>query len=307
MADDKIEKPIKKSGISKPLIIIVLLVAAIGLGIFFYFFNNTGTVYTDDAYIAADRVDLSSEILARMDTLLVNDGDTVRVNQLIAILSDSTVRAQKEEAITQKKLAQQSLSVNRINLKQAQQNYDRAVIQYKNSVIPEATFQNYQNAFELAKSQLQVAETNIKSIDAQINVLETQLSKTRVYSPMEGIVAKRWALPGDVLQPGQSIISIYSLQNIWVLGNFAETNINNMKVGQPATITVDAYPNTIFKGKVIEIGGSTASEFSLIPPNNASGNFTKVTQRVPIKISIDPVDGKSLKAGLSAEVTVKVN
>lgn len=307
MADDKIEKPLKKSGISKPLIIIVLLVAAVGIGIFFYFFNKTDTVYTDDAYIAADRVDLSSEIIARLDTLLVNDGDTVKVNQLIAILSDSTVRAQKEEAITQKKLAQQSLSVNRINLKQAQQNYDRAVIQYKNSVIPEATFQNYQNAFELAKSQLQVAETNIKSIDAQINVLETQLSKTRVYSPILGIIAKRWSLPGDVLQPGQSIVTIYSLQNIWVLGNFEETNINNMKVGQTATITVDAYPNTVFKGKVIEIGGSTASEFSLIPPNNASGNFTKVTQRVPIKISIEPVDGKSLKAGLSAEVTVKIN
>lgn len=307
MADDIINKPQKKGGISKPLIIVVLLVAAVGYGIYYYFFNNTGTVYTDDASLAADRIDLSSEILARLDTLLVNDGDTVKVNQLIAVLSDSTVHAQKEEAITQKKLAQQSLSVNRITLKQAQQNYDRAVIQYKNSVIPEATFQNYQNAFELAKSQLELAETNIKSIDAQINVLNTRLAKTRVYSPIDGVVVKRWSLPGDVLQPGQSIISIYSLQNVWVLGNFEETYTGNMSVGQSATITVDAYPNTIFHGKIIEIGGSTASEFSLIPPNNASGNFTKVTQRVPIKISIDTVKGKSLKAGLSAEVTVKIN
>ncbi len=128
---------------------------------------------------------------------------------------------------------------------------------------------------------------------------------------MSGVVSKRWVLAGDVVQPGQSIFAIYNVKDIWVTANLEETSLSRLALGDMVDISVDTYPDLSFTGKVLRIGSNTASQFSLIPPNNASGNFTKVTQRVPVKISIDdPVSQNSqqpvLRPGMSVEVSVKV-
>jgi membrane fusion protein (multidrug efflux system) len=100
---------------------------------------------------------------------------------------------------------------------------------------------------------------------------------------VSGIVSKRNVEPGQVVQPGQPLVSIVNLEDLWVTADFKETQLKNMKVGQPATIKVDAY-GTEFKGHVDSIGGATGARFSLLPPENATGNFVKVVQRVPVKI-----------------------
>jgi membrane fusion protein (multidrug efflux system) len=132
-----------------------------------------------------------------------------------------------------------------------------------------------------------------------------------IKSPMDGVAAKRWVLPGDVVQAGQPVFTLYDLKNIWVTANLEETKVGNLRVNDPVEIDVDAYPGMKFHGKVFQIGSYTASEFSLIPANNASGNFTKVTQRVPVKISLEQYGGAIgtnpvLKPGMSVEVSVKV-
>jgi membrane fusion protein, multidrug efflux system len=129
---------------------------------------------------------------------------------------------------------------------------------------------------------------------------------------MSGVVSKRWVLAGDVVQPGQAIFSVYDVKNIWVTANLEETNLAALQVGDKAEISVDTYPNLKFSGTILLLGSNTASQFSLIPPNNASGNFTKVTQRVPVKFSIIQEDtGKAPRAnllpGMSVEVRVKVH
>jgi len=117
-------------------------------------------------------------------------------------------------------------------------------------------------------------------------------------------------LPGDIAQPGQSIFTIVNNRNLWVSVFLEETKLENLHIGQPCIFSLDTYPGVTFTGKIIELGSNTASEFSLIPANNASGNFTKVTQRVELKISIDGVkDGKLLSAfrilsGMSAVVKI---
>lgn len=109
--------------------------------------------------------------------------------------------------------------------------------------------------------------------------------------PMNGVVSKRWVMEGDVVQPGQAIFSIFDLQHVWITANLEETRVAALYEDCPVNIKVDAYPHQEFSGKVIRLGSNTAAQFSLIPPNNASGNFTKITQRVPVKISIDQPAG----------------
>ena len=146
---------------------------------------------------------------------------------------------------------------------------------------------------------------------AQVTVIETQLENCIILSPVTGIVAKRWVLPGEVVQPGQPVFSVYDRSETWVTANLEETSLHAVHLDQEVEIAVDSYPDRSFSGRVFEIGSSTASQFSLIPPNNASGNFTKVTQRVPVKISIreDAPPGArpaELLPGMSVEVRIRV-
>jgi membrane fusion protein (multidrug efflux system) len=120
------------------------------------------------------------------------------------------------------------------------------------------------------------------------------------------VIARKWILEGDVVQPGQPIFTIFDMKNIWVTAQLEETQLAKIALGDQVEISIDAYPGRKFSGKVIQIGSNTASQFSLIPPNNASGNFTKVTQRVPIKISIEKRNANvNLLPGMSVEVRVK--
>ena len=191
-------------------------------------------------------------------------------------------------------------------------------------VITQEQFDHIQSAFEsadavlkAAKTQLDVAlaaikssKTAVESALAQADVIDTQLKNTKLYSPINGIVAKRWLLPGDVVQPGQSVLPVTDVSKLWIAVYLEETKVANVHNGKSSTFTIDAFPGVTFTGKVFSIGSNTASQFSLIPPNNASGNFTKVTQRVPLKISIDGVsDGGNLSdynilAGMSAVIKI---
>ena len=292
---------------------LIILIAAI-LGIYWYI-GQLAYVSTDDALIDGNRLSVSSKILGRIMLLTVDEGDTVKQGQLLVQLDSTDLKAQEIQARANINFARESITLSNVNLAKAQEDFNRAEQQYKENVIPKEQFDHIQKALEAAKAQLNIDKSKIQTSKAQLNVIETELLNTSIYSSMDGVLGKRWVLKGDVVQPGQPIFTIFNLSNIWVTAYLEETKLASINIGDKVDISVDAYPDQSFAGKVYQLGSNTASQFSLIPPSNASGNFTKVTQRVPIKISIEPVnetgqpdpsDNIKLLPGMSVEIKIRV-
>jgi membrane fusion protein (multidrug efflux system) len=316
-----------------------LTVVTIGLiiGGFFWYKNYTSYLRTDDASVTSDNISVSAKILGRISKLYVDEGDSVTQGQLVAELDSMDLLAQKQQVIASKlqtqasklqtevKLAadQQGIKVLEIANAKASEDFHRAKIQYDGGVTTTEQFEHAKRAAESAqaqlnaavarlsvsKAQIHTAEATIVGAEAQIGIINTQLTNTRLYAPANGIIAKRWVLPGDVVQPGQSIFSVNN-QKFWIQVYLEETKMETLHEKQKVIFTLDTYPDVTFSGKIFMISPSTASQFSLIPPNNASGNFTKVTQRVPLKVSIDAVSGAKplssyqLRTGMSAVVKI---
>ncbi len=288
---------------------IVLLAAAAGA--WYWYVSVRDFISTDDAYIDANRVSISPKILGRITHLTVDEADTVVIGQLLVQLDDTDIRAQKDQAVASLRLAEEGVTLARVNLARAQDDYQRAEQQYKNGVITKEQYDHAANALDAAHAENGIALSRVGTAKAQVAIVQTQLDNCAIVSPVDGRVAKRWVLAGDVVQPGQPIFSIYDRKETWVTANLEETNLHAVRLNDDVGISVDSYPGREFFGRVFQIGSSTAAQFSLIPPNNASGNFTKVTQRVPIKISIQERSAPDkppamLLPGMSVEVKVKV-
>jgi len=158
-----------------------------------------------------------------------------------------------------------------------------------------------------AQSQIAVAQAVVKQKQADLDNAKLQLSYTTVVAPGEGTVSKKNVQPGQVVAPGQQLMAIVASGKTWVLANFKETQLENMRVNQPVVLKIDAYPNESFRGHIESLSAATGARFALLPPDNASGNFVKVTQRVPVKIAIDQLDAQHpLRAGMSVNVSVAV-
>jgi membrane fusion protein (multidrug efflux system) len=291
----------------------IILLAAIG-GIYWYI-GQLGYVSTDDAFIDGNKLSISSKILGRITQLNVDEGDTVKQGQLLVQLDDTDLKAKEDQAKALLDLANESITLAKVNLQKALDDFNRAEKQYKDKIIPKEQYDHKQKAYEAAKAEYNIDITKIGTAKAQLNVIKTDLNNTKIFAPMNGVVAKRWVLPGDVVSPGEPIFTIYNLKNVWVEADLEETKLASIHLGDKAEISVDTYPDLKFEGEIFQIGSSTASQFSLIPPANAAGNFTKITQRVPVKISIrqvkvkgeeDPQNGISLLPGMSVEISVKV-
>lgn len=302
--------------IALSLVIIALIVFA-----WRWYKQYTSYYSTDDAYIEADRVAVSAKILGRILTIYADEGDSVKTGELLVIIDSSDLYSQLLQAkaafmqassmIDQAKarfeLDQKNETVQEINVSRASDDFDRASAQYDGKVISKEQYDHAKKTFEsskalldaskaqadVSKSQIGVAETTAKASSAQISVLETSLKNTRIFAPAKGRIAKRWLLPGDIVQPGQPVFTITRDSLFYVMAYFEETKVAGIHIGKNAEFTVDAFPGMNVKGKVLTVGSNTAAEFSLIPPNNASGNFTKVTQRIPIKISINEIKNES--------------
>ncbi len=298
-------RPKKKSKAGSVITGMVLIALILASGLYWYV-QKMKYVTTDDAYVDANKLNLSPQIMGRVLALYADEGDAVRKGQLLAVLDSSDMVARLQQAETSLKVARLGIDLAKVRLEQAQINFDRAAVQYKGNVIPKARYDNLVKALQAAKVQYAMAQSKISTLDAQIRVIKTGLLHTKLYSNISGMIAKRWILAGDVVAPGQTIFTIYNLKNIWVTAMLKETDLNKIALGDTVSIHVDAYPETKFSGRIFQIGSNTAALFSLIPPDNASGNFTKVTQRIPVKISIKPVVNAKLKYGLLPGMSVEI-
>ncbi len=305
------DAPKKKKGKLRSLIVgIVLILAVLGAGVWWYI-KHSEYVTTDDAYIDAYKVTISSQIPGRIVKLFIREGDHVTEGELLAQLDSSDYVARIKEAKMNLKEASIGIRLAQVRMEQAEINFNRAKEQYKERVIPEEKYQNMEKAFQEAKVELMLANAKIPVIHSTLNTLRTSLSHTNIYAPMDGVAAKRWVLPGDVVSPGQGIFTVFATNKIWVTAMLPENKLHQIHLGDTAEISVDAFPFATFKGVFYQFGNSTASQFSLIPPDNASGNFTKVSQRIPLKLTIFKTGGKpagnvDLLPGMSVEIKVKI-
>jgi membrane fusion protein (multidrug efflux system) len=291
----------------------IVAIAALLIASYWYLYRR-GYVSTNDAAIAADAVTVSSKILGRVAVLAAGEGDATAKGQVVARLDDTDLRAQEAQAGANLAYTRETVGVAKIGLARAEEDFARAKAQYDDKVITREQYDHARQALDLARAQCAVAESQVKASEAQLGVVETQLGNTQIISPITGIVARKWVTPGDIVQPSQPIFTLYDLDDVWVTANFEETKLGAIRIGQDVRISVDAYPGREFAGRVTLIGAAAASQFSLIPASNASGNFTKVTQRVPVRISVDragtaPGSGQAdrprLLPGMSVEARIR--
>jgi membrane fusion protein, multidrug efflux system len=318
MADENKEgatQPTRRTGMhrSKRVLIPLFLMLVVAALVVYYWYNYLrGYVATDDAVIDSDAVTISSKILGRIVTLNADEGDSVKAGQLLVQLDDADLKAQEAQAQATLDYVQQNVTVAGIALDRARDDFNRASIQFDDHVVTREQFDHARKALEMAQAQQTVALSQVKASQAQLAVIETQLTNTNIVAAASGVVARKWVVVGDIAQAGQPIFTLYNLNDVWVTANFEETKLASIHPGDVVQISVDAYPGREFSGRVVLIGAAAASQFSLIPPNNASGNFTKVTQRVPVKITFGDVktdtsgDRPTLLPGMSVEVKIRV-
>jgi membrane fusion protein (multidrug efflux system) len=199
---------------------------------------------------------------------------------------------------------------------QREVNADQANVQMMRQKLAQSQSNENQNRkngpkqIAVQEARAQAAEASVKQAQAKVDQAKLNLSYTKVVAPIDGIVSKKSVAVGANLSVGQSLMTIVPLTDLWVTANFKETQLKQMKVGQEVDIEVDALGGRKFKGKVQQIGGATGSSLSLFPPENATGNYVKVVQRIPVRINFTNLDqenkDEALRIGMSVEPSVRV-
>lgn len=294
----------------------------------------TGSQSTDDAYVRADQITISSHIAGYVASIPVDDNQWVRKGQLVAQIQDDDYLARVANAeadlaaatATVDVLSGQAL-VQQQKVVGARAVFEQANLQFvrqKNLIGDGTTSQRELEAAQAAndaaaadlngniqalqviEDQIVAAKDEVQAKTAMRDLAEIDLGYTQIVSPSDGQLSARIALTGEYVTPGTQIGLLVPLPNVWVVANFREAQLAHMWPGQSASITVDSVPGHTFHGKVDSFGPASGALQALLPPDNATGNFTKVAQRFAVKILLDPNQNGSnrLRPGMSAIVTV---
>jgi len=209
--------------------------------------------------------------------------------------SNSTTRQKVEQAVADEERSRAQLVGRQASLDQA-----KAMLSSSQSAVDAE-----RRGLDVVNSQEFQLIADLHAKEAALTVAQVNLGYTTIGAPADGTVGERQVRPGQLVSPGTQVISFVS-QVKWVQANYRETQLTNVKVGDPAEIRIDEYPGEVIQGKVIEIAPASGSQFALLPPDNATGNFTKVVQRVPVKIALDDANwAAKLRPGLSVTATVR--
>jgi len=233
--------------------------------------------------------------------------------------------------------ARANLELQEANLRQAEVDFKRAESLLKKEVIPREQYDKAKTTYDVAVAQVKAAKERIKQLEASLETqkavvkqtetslipqqaqiqqkeatlkgVELSKSYTIIYSPSDGYIAKKSVETGNQIQPGQSLMAVVPLDDIWITANYKETQLERVKLGQKVRIIVDTYPGKVFYGKVESVQAGTGAVFSLFPPENATGNYVKIVQRIPVKIILDQDTDPShnLRIGMSVVPTILVN
>jgi membrane fusion protein, multidrug efflux system len=323
---------------------ILLLLAGGGT---WYWLSVRGTQATDDAAIDGHISQVAPQIGGRVIALLVDDNQIVTAGQPLVTIDprDFQVRldqteAQRAQAAAELAQAQATLAVRRADLGQAQSNIHMAeadqfqaqqdVTRYRainpNAITRQtldnatAAFRNAQAKVEsqkhaadsmsaqliVATTQVTAAEAALRTADANVANAKLQLSYTQIRAPAPGRVTRRTVEVGNYVNPGQALLAVVQ-PGLWVTANFKETQLTHMRPGQPTRLYVDAFPDAKLTGHVDSLQSGTGSVFSALPAENATGNYVKVVQRLPVKILIDGEEAQKLPLAPGMSVTARVD
>lgn len=304
-----------------------------------YWLSLQGKVSTDNAYVQQDKVSVSAQVGGEIVEVFVGEGDTVQKGDLLFRIDPEPYRlqiAQADAAIAgaqanvtalanSSDLSGADIAAAREDIAFAQSDFERKDALFKRGFVTKADHDAARHRVNQAREELRQAEARqqaaraklatgsavpgenpqVAAGKAQKAVAELSLRRTEVRAPSSGRVAQAERLQrGQQVVQGLPVLTLVADGSSYVEANFKETDLADMQVGQPAEVHFDAYPGLTLKGHVESIGAGTGSEFSVIPAQNATGNWVKVTQRVPVRIAIDEKSPRPLIAGLSTEITV---
>ena len=238
--------------------------------------------------------------------------DLERMQQLVA--KDEISRQQYDAAASTAAASQASVESAEAGVLQAQQEIAAAQARTSQSQAELQQAQAEAQGAKTAPQQIMISRAQASSAEARVQLAKAALDQARlnleyttIKAPVAGVVSKKNVETGQVIQPGQPLMAIIPQEDIWVIANFKETQLADMHPGQSATVSVDAYGGRVFNGHVDSIASATGARFSLLPPENATGNYVKVVQRIPVKIAFDQGEQLSeLRAGMSVIVKIRV-
>ncbi len=324
----------------------LLIVAAVfilaGLAWFLlWLFVFSTRVKTDNAYVGGNQVAISAQVPGTVVAILADDTQRVEAGQVLVKLDPTDAKVRLEQArsalaqavrgvrqqTSTASSADAQVDAARLALQKADADLKRhlpllaahaespEIVQHLRDGVAQA-----RAALAGAQAQSAAAHAAIEGTDvarnpgvmqarANFNAAWIAAQRNAIYAPVSGYVAQRSVQLGNSVQPGQQLMTVVPLHDLWVEANFKESQLRHIRIGQPATIVSDLYgDDAVFHGKVIGLGAGTGSVFSLLPAQNATGNWIKVVQRVPVRISLDnaELDQHPLRVGLSSEVTIDI-
>jgi membrane fusion protein (multidrug efflux system) len=265
------------------VIVVVVLCA-------FVMYNLNSFEGTDDAFIDGHMAPVSAQVEGRVAEVLIKDNQIVKSGDILARIDDQDYTFKRNAAQADGLAAQAELQ----EAQKDQARYETLLSRQEIS----------KQEFDHTSLRVRNAEAQAMRAQAKLDLAQLDLEHTKIIAPIDGRISARTVEQGQYVQAGEPLLSVVS-SNVWVTANFKETQMKRMKPGNPVSIHVDAYPGVTFTGYVDSIQAGTGAAFSLLPAQNASGNYIKVVQRVPVKIILDKLDPKyPLWPGLSVNPRV---
>ena len=268
----------KKKWLVGTAVLMLLVVAVFG----FWVWLGLGYITTDDARIKADIITISTEVPGRISALLKDEGDQVEPGAIM-------VELDKQEIL--------------IRIEQHKAAVDHARSQLLR-VERELGHASEGGQREIKEADLLAKKARVREAEAELRELEFRLGLMTLRSPVKGVVAKKTSHRGEFVKAGQPVFMVVDSSRYWVEANVDETEIRFVKPGNKATVKLDSYPGVQFDGQVVDVGSTTTSEFSLFSPHKLTGVFIKSTQKLPVKIAVENIDG-ILRVGMLAVVRIE--
>lgn len=316
---------------------VFVLAAIVWLALWLLVFSQRES--TEDAYVGGNQVIVSSQVPGTVIAVMADDTQRVRAGQVLVKLdpTDSDVNLAKARSALASAVRQvrqltagagqadAGVDARRVELRLAEADLKRRQpLLAEHAIAPEELahvrdrVQTARSALQLAERQATAAHAPVDGIDIADNPVVQQARaafrdawlaahRNAIVAPVDGYVAQRSVQVGQRIQPGQPLMQVIALHDLWIEANFKEVQLKHIRIGQPVTIEAAIYGGDIaYHGKIAGLGAGTGSAFALLPPQNASGNWIKVVQRVPVRIALDPkeLDKHPLRIGLSTEVVV---
>lgn len=317
----------------KVLVVSLAVLAALAAGYGGYLYATRFDEGTDDAHVDADVVPLAPRVGGEVQRVAVEENQAVAKGDLLLVIDQADLAARARQAGADRDVAraqaaaadadaagsEADLQRAAVEAGKAERDLERARILRDGQVIaPEkfdeakaaggvgqATLANASARVLAARAQSRLARARVKAAEAALDLARLRLSYTRILAPEDGVISKLVAHEGQIVSPGQPVAELVPAKT-YVVANFKETQVGRMTPGQRAVVKIDAYPGVELEGRVESLSGGTGARFSLIPPDDASGNFVRVVERVPVRIAwaTPPPPNVRMQAGLSAYVTV---